>query len=126
MRMSALLIGFVLLAAAATGSHAAIADGAKARPAAAAKLPTGLRGSAAAPTIGSAATARGAAAIQALKPRLPLATPIVSAAPSPGQCRNDCAHSYYFCPSGPAATDCADTWSQCVVSCAHPAQALAQ
>jgi len=44
MRMSALLIGFVLLAAPATGSHAAIADGAKARPAAAAKLPTGLGG----------------------------------------------------------------------------------
>ena len=119
-----------MLAAPALSSHAA-SDPSKPKPVAKLKLPTGLRGaipaSNAAQTTGSNAgptalatpltpTSRTA---PAPKPLASLATPI-AAAPDVGQCRIDCAHSYYFCPSEPRSTECSSAWSQCVTGCSHP------
>lgn len=116
MKIGVFLVSLALLAAPALAGHAA-SEETKAKPAAKLKLPTSLRGS-----------------IQPQRPRQPIAlvsptpkppvaapiTPLASAAPNTGQCRASCAHTYYFCLSGPVTTDCAETWSQCSVSCAHP------
>jgi hypothetical protein len=41
-----------------------------------------------------------------------------------GQCRQACAHAYYFCLAGEAAGDCPGNWSSCLVDCGHPATPL--
>ena len=130
MRIGVFLMGLVVLTAPALSGHAA-SDPSKPKPAAKLKLPTGLRG--AVPASNAASTTGTSARPTALatpltpivrtspapKPLASLARPVV-AAPDVGQCRIDCAHSYYFCPSEPSSTECSSTWSQCVTGCSHP------
>jgi hypothetical protein len=130
MRIGVFLLGLALLAAPALSGHAA-SDPSKPKPAAKLKLPTGLRGAVPAantalnpgPNPGLAALATPLTPTSrtspAPKPLASLVTPVV-AAPDVGQCRIDCAHSYYFCPSEPSSTECSSTWSQCVTGCSHP------
>jgi hypothetical protein len=131
MRIGVFLLGLAMLAAPAPAGHAA-SDSSKAKPAAKLKLPTGLRGAIpaanagpnAGPNVGLAAlatplTTTSRTGLAAPKPLASPATRVVTA-PDVGQCRIDCAHSYYFCPSEPSSTECSSTWSQCVTGCSHP------
>jgi len=34
----------------------------------------------------------------------------------PGQCREGCAHTYYFCLAGEDAPSCPQNWSSCLIS----------
>ena len=79
------------------------------------KPPGGLRG----PTSPSLATAPTPSALS-LKPSLPISSPVASAAVGAGQCRLDCAHSYYFCLSGSDTSYCSQAWTSCLTDCGHP------
>jgi len=35
----------------------------------------------------------------------------------PGQCREACAHTYYFCLAGDDAPSCPQNWSSCLITC---------
>jgi hypothetical protein len=118
MRIGVFLVSLALLATPALVGHAA-SEESKAKPAARLKLPTNLRGSVPAlspprslPPIPPAGLAQ--------KPPAPTATSLPSIAANTGQCRADCAHTYYFCLSGQVNNDCSTTWSQCLVGCSHP------
>jgi hypothetical protein len=39
----------------------------------------------------------------------------------PGQCREACAHTYYFCLAGEDAPSCPQNWSSCLIACNRPA-----
>jgi hypothetical protein len=39
----------------------------------------------------------------------------------PGQCREGCAHTYYFCLAGEDAPSCPQNWSSCLIACNRPA-----
>jgi hypothetical protein len=39
----------------------------------------------------------------------------------PGQCREGCAHTYYFCLAGDDAPSCPQNWSSCLIACNRPA-----
>jgi len=114
MRIGVFLVSLALLASPALVGRAA-SEEPTAKPAARVKLPTNLRGSVPLQTLPPITPAG-----LALKPRVATATPLPSAAADTGQCRTDCAHTYYFCSSGQVTTDCSTTWSQCLVSCSHP------
>jgi len=114
MRMGVFLVSLAVLATPALVSRAA-SEEAKAKPAARPKLPINLRGS-----VTPGTSANFASPGVPLKPAAPVATPLPSIAANTGQCRTDCAHSYYFCLSGEINADCSTTWSQCLVSCSHP------
>ena len=122
MRIGVFLVTLAMLATPAPTSHAAPEEP-KAKPAPRPKLPTNLRGSVT-PQITPRNTPLAPPSIAPagflLKPRIATATPLPSAAADTGQCRTDCAHTYYFCLSGQITTDCSTTWSQCLVSCSHP------
>jgi hypothetical protein len=84
----------------------------------------------AAPANGSPAARR--AALRGLQParpravapaptRLPAAfSPLPSAPPAPdeGQCRQACAHAYFFCSAGADSDSCAGGWTSCLSDCA--------
>jgi hypothetical protein len=38
----------------------------------------------------------------------------------PGQCREACAHTYYFCLAGEDAPSCPQNWSSCLITCNRP------
>jgi|SRR5580692_9541079 hypothetical protein len=38
----------------------------------------------------------------------------------PGQCREGCAHTYYFCLAGEDAPSCPQNWSSCLIGCNRP------
>lgn len=55
----------------------------------------------------------------------PLETPALPPMPPPlgpdgGQCRLDCAQSYYFCLGGDASEECSSAWGQCRAGCTAP------
>ena len=111
MRTRVILVSLALLAAPAMIGHAAP------------RLPAGLRGPVS--TSATVFTMTSAPSSPPLRPRLAALAPPVNASATSSQCRTACAHSYYFCPSDPAAIDCAATWSQCVTGCGHPPLTLA-
>jgi len=117
MRIRVFLVSLALLATPALLGHAA-SETPKAKPAGP-KLPTSLRGSVPLRTLPFASPPLSPAGL-ALKPGASTATPLPSVAGNTGQCRTDCAHSYYFCLSGQITADCSTTWSRCLVSCSHP------
>jgi hypothetical protein len=41
-------------------------------------------------------------------------------ATDPGQCRVDCAHTYYFCLAGEDAPSCPQNWTSCLAGCSQP------
>jgi hypothetical protein len=44
-------------------------------------------------------------------------SPVFAARPDPLQCRQTCAHSYYFCLAGENPESCSPTWGECVSAC---------
>ena len=62
----------------------------------------------------AAKTAKPLPVLAAAKPRSsPLPTDV-------GQCRLDCARSYYFCLAGDDADSCGPTWASCLSACNAP------
>ncbi len=70
------------------------------------------------PAADKAAKAKTAKALPVLAAAKPLASPLPA---DVGQCRLDCARSYYFCLAGDDADSCGPTWASCLSACNAPA-----
>lgn len=112
MRRVGISLCFAAMAVALIGAAPAQPP-APAKPAAA----SGLRGAQAAKT-----PAKLAAAPAQIASTTPPPTPGDASTYStdPGQCREACAHTYYFCLAGEDAPSCPQNWSSCLIGCNRP------
>ena len=91
-------------------------------PSASDQSPVDVTGSAAAAVAGVAPGAP-AASPQPIASPIPPAPTAADSSQAASDCRQACAHSYYFCLAGDETGTCPDGWRQCLADCRQPAQA---
>ena len=80
----------------------------------------GLRGPVSAGDAGAAAPTGAATAAVKLRKAVAASPPLASPLPADdGQCRQECAHTYYRCLSGDYAERCPQAWTLCLADCAR-------
>jgi hypothetical protein len=89
----------------------------------------GLRGAQSASTAASPAAATPASTPlpPSIQSKAPLSFYAASAQPAPrvaGECRQACAHSYYFCLAGGDAPSCPQQWTSCRSDCNRDSRPL--